>query len=57
MAEPDREFDAIVVGEIRAGFYGGQYAQMAPLFENTAFNCRPLKAADRSTFKPRTMSR
>jgi site-specific DNA recombinase len=34
MADPDRAFDAIVVGEYERAFYGSQYAQMAPLFEH-----------------------
>jgi len=34
MADPDREFDAIVIGEYERAFYGGQYAAMAPLFEH-----------------------
>jgi hypothetical protein len=34
MAEPDRGFDAIVIGEYERAFYGGQYAAMAPLFEH-----------------------
>jgi len=34
MADPDRGFGAIVVGEYDRAFYGGQYAQMAPLFEH-----------------------
>jgi site-specific DNA recombinase len=34
MADPDRGFDAIVVGEYDRAFYGGQYGQMAPLFEH-----------------------
>ena len=34
MADPDREFDAIVVGEYERAFYGSQYALMAPLFEH-----------------------
>ena len=36
MADPDRGFDAIVVGEYDRAFCGGQYAQMAPLFEHYA---------------------
>jgi site-specific DNA recombinase len=32
MADPDRGFDAVVVGEYERAFYGGQYAAMAPLF-------------------------
>jgi site-specific DNA recombinase len=34
MADPDRGFDAIVIGEYERAFYGGQYAAMAPLFEH-----------------------
>ena len=34
MADPDRSFDAIVVGEYERAFYGSQYALMAPLFEH-----------------------
>ena len=34
MADPDRDFDAIVVGEYERAFYGSQYALMAPLFEH-----------------------
>jgi hypothetical protein len=34
VADPDRGFDAIVVGEYERTFYGSQYALMAPLFEH-----------------------
>ena len=34
LADPDRGWDAIVVGEYERAFYGGQYASMAPLFEH-----------------------
>ncbi|WP_199485237.1 recombinase family protein [Actinomadura craniellae] len=34
MADPDRAFDAIVVGEYERAFYGGQFDLMAPLFEH-----------------------
>ena len=33
-ADPDRGWDAIVVGEYERAFYGSQYASMAPLFEH-----------------------
>jgi hypothetical protein len=33
LADPDRGWDAIVIGEYQRAFYGGQYASMAPLFE------------------------
>ena len=32
LADPDRGFDAIVVGEAERAFYGPQYEQMAPIF-------------------------
>ena len=32
--DPDRGWDAIVIGEYERAFYGGQYASMAPLFEH-----------------------
>jgi len=34
MADPDRDFDAIVVGEYERAFYGNQFSLMAPLFEH-----------------------
>ena len=34
LADPDRGWDAIVVGEYERAFYGSQYAVMAPLFEH-----------------------
>src|SRR6266487_652031 len=34
LADPDRGWDAIVIGEYERGFYGAQYAAMAPLFEH-----------------------
>jgi len=34
MADPDRGFDAIVVGEYERAFCGSQYVLMAPLFEH-----------------------
>ena len=34
LADPDRGWDAIVIGEYERAFYGGQYAAMAPLFEH-----------------------
>jgi hypothetical protein len=32
LADPDRGWDAIVIGEYERAFYGSQYASMAPLF-------------------------
>jgi site-specific DNA recombinase len=34
LADPDRGWDAIVIGEYERAFYGGQYFSMAPLFEH-----------------------
>jgi hypothetical protein len=34
LADPDRGWDAIVIGEYERAFYGNQYAGMAPLFEH-----------------------
>jgi site-specific DNA recombinase len=34
LADPDRGWDTIVVGEYERAFYGSQYAAMAPLFEH-----------------------
>ena len=34
LADPDRGWEAVVVGEYERAFYGGQYSAMAPLFEH-----------------------
>ena len=34
LADPDRGWDAIVIGEYERAFCGGQYASMTPLFEH-----------------------
>ena len=34
LADPDRGWDAIVIGEYERAFYGNQYASMASLFEH-----------------------
>jgi site-specific DNA recombinase len=34
LADPDRGWDAIVIGEYERAFYGAQYAVIAPLFEH-----------------------
>ena len=34
LADPERGWDAIVIGEYERAFYGNQYASMAPLFEH-----------------------
>lgn len=34
LADPDRGWDAVVIGEYERAFYGSQYGLMAPLFEH-----------------------
>ena len=34
LVDPERGWDAIVIGEYERAFYGSQYASMAPLFEH-----------------------
>jgi site-specific DNA recombinase len=34
LADPDRGWDALVIGDYERAFYGSQYASMAPLFEH-----------------------
>jgi site-specific DNA recombinase len=34
LADPDRGWDAVVIGEYERAFYGSQYASMAPLLEH-----------------------
>jgi hypothetical protein len=34
LADPDRGWDAVVIGEYERAFYGSQYAAMGPLFEH-----------------------
>ena len=34
LADPDRGWDAVVIGEYERAFYGSQHASMAPLFEH-----------------------
>jgi hypothetical protein len=38
LADPDRGWDAIVIGEYERAFYGSQYASMAPLFIHYGVN-------------------
>ncbi|MEU9896358.1 recombinase family protein [Streptomyces phaeochromogenes] len=34
ISDPDRDFDAIIIGSSERAFYGNQFATMAPLFEH-----------------------
>ena len=51
LADPDRGWDAIVIGEYERAFYGSQYSLMAPLFEHycTASSCGCRRRAAGST--------
>jgi DNA invertase Pin-like site-specific DNA recombinase/predicted DNA-binding transcriptional regulator AlpA len=51
MADPDRDFEAIVVGEYERAFYGGQYSLMAPLFEHYGVQLWTPEAAGRVDFQ------
>jgi len=45
LADPDRGWDAIVIGEYERASYASQYASMAPLFEH--LRRRPVDARNR----------
>ena len=49
LADPDRGWDAIVIGEYERAFYGSQYASMAPLFEHYGVGCGCRRPAGGST--------
>ncbi len=51
MADPDREFDAIVIGEYERAFYGDQYAAMAPLFGHYGIQLWTPEAGGRVDFQ------
>ena len=51
MADPDRAFDAIVVGEYERAFYGSQYALMLPLFEHYGVQLWMPEAGDAVDFQ------
>jgi hypothetical protein len=50
LADPDRSWDAIVIGEYERAFYGAQYAAMAPLFEHYGVQLRMPEAGGRVDF-------
>jgi hypothetical protein len=54
MADPDRAFDAIVVGEYERAFYGDQYAWVAPLFGHYGIQLWTLRPVGGSTSRPST---
>jgi site-specific DNA recombinase len=51
MADPDRGFNAIVIGEYEPAFYGAQYSQMAPLFEHYGIQLWTPEAGGRVDFQ------
>ena len=50
LADPDRGWDAVVIGEYERAFYGGQYASMAPLFEHYGIQLWTPEAGGRGDF-------
>jgi hypothetical protein len=57
LADPDRGWDAIVIGEYERAFYGNQYASMAPLFEHYGIGLWMPEVGGGSTGMPRITSR
>jgi site-specific DNA recombinase len=50
LADPNRGWDAVVVGEYERAFYGSQYAMMAPLFAHYAVQLWMPEAGGRVDF-------
>ena len=57
LADPDRGWDAIVVGEYERAFYGSQYAMMAPLFRHFGVQLWMPEAGGRVDSPPSMTSR
>ena len=57
LADPDRGWDAVVIGEYERVFYGSQFASMAPLFQTTGSSCGRRRSAAGSTSALRITSR
>ncbi|MDT7762242.1 MAG: site-specific recombinase, partial [Mycobacterium sp.] len=57
LADPNRGWDALVIGEYERAFYGSQYASMAPLSSTTVSSCGRPKLAGGSTCTPKTTRR
>ena len=51
LADPDRGWEAIVIGEYERAFCGSQYATMAPLFEHYGVQLWTPEAGDRVDFR------
>jgi hypothetical protein len=57
LADPDRGWDAIVIGEYERAFYGSQSPRSRRCWSITASRCGRRRWAGGSTTTPRTMSR
>ena len=57
LADPDRGWDASVIGEYERAFHGSQYASMAPLFEHYGLGLWTPEVGGRVDCTPRTTSR
>ena len=57
LADPERGWDAVVIGEYERAFYGNQYASMAPLFEHYGVSLWMPEVGGGWTGTPRTTSR
>jgi site-specific DNA recombinase len=57
LTDPDRGWDAVVIGEYERAFCGSQYAAVAPLFEHYGVRCGCRRPAAGSTTHPSTMRR
>jgi hypothetical protein len=57
LADPERGWDAVVIGEYERAFYGSQYASMAPLFEHYGIQLWMPEVGGRSTGTPRITRR
>src|SRR6266581_5987866 len=51
LADPERGWDAVVIGEYEQAFYSSQYAVMAPLFEHYGVQLWTPEAGGRVDFK------
>lgn len=49
LKNPDRGFDAVVIGEPHRAFYGSQYGLTFPIFEHYGSRCGCRRSAGRST--------
>jgi site-specific DNA recombinase len=56
LADPNRGFDAVVVGEPQRAFYGNQFANTYPLFGHygVRYGCRRSAGRSTRTTKPTT---